>query len=137
MTINLNNPIKLLVLKVCKVATSSSVNFFNSLNILDWVKTRNKIIKIKKTLSDKCPNTELFLVCIFPHSHWIRRDTYLSVFSPNAGKYGPEITQYLNTFHAVRVIVKLHSNIWDWSRESIKSTIFFAVNHVSSARFLF
>ena len=69
MTINLNNPIKLLVLKVCKVATSSSVNFFNSLNILDWVKTRNKIIKIKKTLSDKCPNTELFLVCIFPHLH--------------------------------------------------------------------
>ena len=26
---------------------------------------------------------------------------YLSVFSPNAGKYGPEITPYLDTFHAV------------------------------------
>ena len=24
-----------------------------------------------------------------------------SVFSPNAGKYGPEITPYLDTFHAV------------------------------------
>ena len=25
----------------------------------------------------------------------------LSVFSPNTGKYGPEITPYLDTFHAV------------------------------------
>ena len=36
------------------------------------------------------------------HLDRIRRDTsYLSVFSPNAGKYGPEITLYLDTFHAV------------------------------------
>ena len=33
----------------------------------------------------------VILVCIFPHWHWIRRDTpYLSVFRPNSGKYGPE-----------------------------------------------
>ena len=34
----------------------------------------------------------VILACIFPHySDWIQRDTkYLSVFSPNAGKYGPE-----------------------------------------------
>ena len=25
---------------------------------------------------------------------------HLSVFSPNAGKYGPEITPYLDSFHA-------------------------------------
>ena len=25
------------------------------------------------------------------------------VFNPNTGKYGPEITPYLNTFHAVAV----------------------------------
>ena len=32
----------------------------------------------------------------------MKRDTsYLSVFSPNAGKYGPEKTPYLDTFHAV------------------------------------
>ena len=55
-------------------------------------------------LREKCPNTELFLVRIFPHSDWIRRYTpYLSVFSPNAEKYGPEklciwtlFTQYIN-----------------------------------------
>ena len=42
-------------------------------------------------------------------SHCIKRGTkgeelhcvYLSVFSPNAGKYGPEKTPYLDTFHAV------------------------------------
>ena len=54
------------------------------------------------TLCEKCPNTELFLVRIFPYSDWIRRDTlYLSVFSPNVGKYGPEITLYLDTIRTV------------------------------------
>ena len=28
-------------------------------------------------------------------------NTEISVFSPNTGKYGPEITPYLDTFHAV------------------------------------
>ena len=33
----------------------------------------------------------VFLICIFQHSDWIRWDTpYLSVFSPDAGKYGPK-----------------------------------------------
>ena len=42
----------------------------------------------KYILREKCPNTEFFQVRIFPHSDWIRWDTpYLSVFSPNAGKY--------------------------------------------------
>ena len=56
---------------------------------------------------EKCPNTEFFLVCIFPHPDWIRRDTeYLSVFSPNVGKYEPKKTPYLDTFHAVVVPMK-------------------------------
>ena len=37
-----------------------------------------------ENLREKCPTVE-----------------YLSVFSPNAGKYGPEKTAYLDTFHAV------------------------------------
>ena len=44
------------------------------------------------------------MVLVYPHSDSIRRDTlnaYLSVFSPNAGKYGPEKTPYLDTFHGV------------------------------------
>ena len=33
----------------------------------------------------------VILFRIFPHSDWMRRDSpYLSVFSPNAGKYGPK-----------------------------------------------
>ena len=28
---------------------------------------------------------------------------YFPVFNPNTGKYGPEITPYLDTFHAVMV----------------------------------
>ena len=28
---------------------------------------------------------------------------YFPLFSPNTGKYGPEITLYLDTFHVVRV----------------------------------
>ena len=52
----------------------------------------------KSTLCEKCPNTKFFLVRFFPHSDWIRRNSYLfvtsylSVFSRNAGKYGPEKT---------------------------------------------
>ena len=56
----------------------------------------------KVSLCEMCPSTEFFLVCIFPHSDCIRKDTkYLSVFSPNEGKYGPEKTLCLGTFHAV------------------------------------
>ena len=30
-------------------------------------------------------------------------DPYFPVFSPNTGQYGPEITPYLDTFHAITV----------------------------------
>ena len=54
------------------------------------------------SLREKYPNTEFFLVRISPHSDWIRRYAeYLSVFSPNVGKYRPGKTTYLGTFHAV------------------------------------
>ena len=53
-------------------------------------------------LSEKCPNTELFLVRIFLYSDWIRRCTEKTfVFSPNTGKYAPEKTPYLDAFYAV------------------------------------
>ena len=35
-----------------------------------------------------------------PHSDWISRE-YLSEYSPNTEKYGPEKTPHLDTFHAV------------------------------------
>ena len=55
---------------------------------------------------------EFFLVRIFPPLDWIWRDTsYLSIFSPNVGKYGPEKTPYLDTFHTV--IIAAPSNYLD------------------------
>ena len=57
---------------------------------------------ITMSIREKCPNTDFFLVRIFPYSDRIRRDTpYLSVFSPNVGKYRPEKTPCLDTFDAV------------------------------------
>ena len=38
---------------------------------------------------------------VFSHIRTEHGAKYLSVFSPNAGKHGPEITPYLDTFHAV------------------------------------
>ena len=45
------------------------------------------------------------MVRIFLHSDW---NTNKSVFSLNAGKYGPEKTPYLDTFHAVLHSAFLH-----------------------------
>ena len=45
---------------------------------------------------------EFFLVRIFLYSDWI--------FSPNIGKYGPEKTPYLDTFHAVKTLQHIHRN---------------------------
>ena len=54
-----------------------------------------KVLRVSNTM--KIWN--VFLVRMFPYSDWIRRGTeYLSVISPNAGKYGPEKTPYLATF---------------------------------------
>ena len=44
------------------------------------------------------------MVRILPHLDLIRRDAeYLYKLSPNAGKYGPEKTPYLDNFYAVAV----------------------------------
>ena len=57
---------------------------------------------LKFTLREKYSNMEFFLVRIFPYLDSIRRDKkYISVFSPNAEKYGPEKTPYLDTFHTL------------------------------------
>ena len=49
----------------------------------------------------------VFLVRILSHSDWIRKDArYLSVFSPNAGKYEPERLQ-IQTLHVVCVAISM------------------------------
>ena len=55
------------------------------------------------TLREKCPNTEFFLVHIFPHSD-----------CRNAGKYGVEKTPYLETSHAM-IAKQDVSRVNNWS----------------------
>ena len=57
-----------------------------------------------RPLREKCPNTEFLLVRIFPNSNWIRRETSY------AGKYGPEKSPYLDTFHVVGVWISKADN---------------------------
>ena len=48
------------------------------------------IRRLKVFTAGKMSVFGVFLVLIFPHLDWIRRDTeYLSIFIPNARKYGP------------------------------------------------
>ena len=85
------------------ISQSTLYCIWTSLTVLKRVKVTS--------LREKCPNTEYFLLRIFSHSDWIWRDTkYLSVFSPNAGKYGPENTPYLDTFHTALVWVNICNN---------------------------
>ena len=50
--------------------------------------------------------TWLILVRIWISQMYFAHTPYLSVFSPNAGKCGPEKNPYLDTFHAVSNIIK-------------------------------
>ena len=59
----------------------------------DYNKFKTQQVKIKPALLEKCPNTEFFLF----------------IFSPNAEKYGPEKTPYLDTFHTNLTLANLHN----------------------------
>ena len=75
------------------------------------------------TLREKCSGTEFFLVPMFPLSDWIQRDTsYLSVFSLNAGKYGPKKLRIWTFFTQVQ----LNEDSW--------KTKIFRTNHYITAQ---
>ena len=84
------------VWKVSKYGVFSGpyLDIFHAVNVF--------LYSVDSALRENCSNMEFFLVCIFPHSDWMRRDTeYLSVFSPNTEKYGPGKTPYVDIFHVV------------------------------------
>ena len=61
-------------------------------------------------LLEKSSHTELFLVRIFLYWDWIRsvhiQSFFWSVFSCIWTEYGPEKTPYLNTFHAMCILLR-------------------------------
>ena len=76
---------------------------------------------LQPTLREKCPYSlfGVFLVTTFSRSDLIRRDTrYLSVFSQNAGKYGPEklqiqtLSRNWKKFTADDTINKIYEILW-------------------------
>ena len=86
----------------------------------------------KVSLREKCPNTEFFLVRIFLYPDWRRRFTeYISIFSPNTGKYGSEKAPYLDTFHAVyssaTSLVQLTNLLMHWPNNPAVTQIFYMI----------
>ena len=60
-----------------------------------------------KTFREMCPNTELFLVRNFRvQENTDQKKLRISYFS-GTGKYGLEKTPYFDTFHAVKVKVRI------------------------------
>ena len=57
--------------------------------VLKCVESEDFVSLLVPSLHEKCPNTDLFFT------------EKISIFSANTEKYGPEITPYLHTFHAV------------------------------------
>ena len=98
---------------------------WNPVSKIQWSGVRKKVLLLMLTsihlslsiaLRKKYPYTEFFLVRIFPHLNWIRRDTeYLSLFSPNVRK-----TPYLDTFHAVSLWITLAVPPLNWIDQSLK-----------------
>ena len=110
---------------------------FCSVDIV-WTYNNNffTLLLVYHTLREKCPNTELFLVLIFLYSDWIRRFTpKISVVSPKIGKHRPEITPYLDTFHAVTLFLisdKEHHKFFQCTRRSTCFTWFFFKKLISN-----
>ena len=63
-----------------------------------WSRKLKLFIKSSKV----CPlDIQLRTTALKVSRHGVISDSYFPEFSPNAGKYGPDITPYLDTFHAV------------------------------------
>ena len=79
--------------------TTAPANHFTK---MDTTRIRVYFIKKKRKGFSYTQNMEYTDNWIILRKHTPYLDTsYLSVFSPNAGKYGPEKTSYLDTFHRV------------------------------------
>ena len=79
-------------------------------------KFSNRATARTNTTASKVSVFGVFLVRISPHLDWIRRDAlYLSVFSPNGGKYGPEKLRIRTLFTQSR-LSKFERKIFVYSK---------------------
>ena len=100
----------------------------------------SKVVKkVNLITAQKVSIFGVILVCIFPHSDWIRRDTeHLSVFSPNVGKCGPEYLQKWTLF--MYLICKLSAqnqnftDIYVKLRNQLRKK--WVLKHIEEVRFL-
>ena len=69
-----------------------------------------------RPLHEKCPNTELLFSRILTE--------YGEILSPNAGKYGPEKTSYLDTFHEVKLLFEFFSHAVTFFANSVDKHCF-------------
>ena len=68
---------------------------------------------------------------------WTNTENDLSVFSPNTGKYGPEITSYLDTFHAVNSsLIIFICCIWHVSDKLSIQTFCFPFHYILTGFFV-
>ena len=95
--------------KGCAWVQIGSYNLENGLTeeVEKWCHV--KLICDKNNPAWKVSVFGVFLVCIFQRSDWIRRDKeYISVLSPNEGKYGPEKLWIRTIFTQCEANIILH-----------------------------
>ena len=106
----------------CKLSAKNQADFSSKISIIVlWSSVIGSLFHHKLTLDRSTYSRECLILgvhCVksvqIRSYFWsvfscirIEYGPYLSVFSPNTGKYGPEITPHLDTFPAVVLIPKL------------------------------
>ena len=68
------------------------------------------LLKIYETNYKKSESSknQIAAQCVKKSNYGVISGLYFPVFSPNTGKYGPEITPYLDTFHAVAINLDIY-----------------------------
>ena len=68
---------------------------------------------MRRSIMVRCSVVFILTFSIYGHTAWkvskyrVICGPYFPVFGLNAGKYGPEITPYLDTFHAVPIVSRI------------------------------
>ena len=97
------------LIRNCNIWLIQWLNYLKGNLILAWIVA----LLVKVTTTQKVSVFGVFLVSIFPHWDWIRRNTkYPFVFSPKTGKYGPE-KLWIRTLFMQWLIFRSLSRIYD------------------------